>query len=104
MLIANLDESIVNCLTWDLFRQGKLGKFLVVSGKPSALSHCQQFHESHSDLCCLFILKTLEQASIALVKDSVQLSDHLKEKTKSLTCKAYVYFSDQPFEDGNFNI
>ena len=31
MLIANLDESIVNCLTWDLFRQGKLARFFVVS-------------------------------------------------------------------------
>ena len=34
MLIANLDESIANCLTWDLFRQGKLTRFLVVG--PSA--------------------------------------------------------------------
>jgi hypothetical protein len=31
MLVANLDESIANCLTWDLFRQGKLAHLLVAS-------------------------------------------------------------------------
>lgn len=41
MLIANLDESITNCLTWDLFRQGKLSRLLVVrcSLQYSILAH-----------------------------------------------------------------
>ena len=33
MLIANLDKSIANCLTWDLYRQGKLSRFLVVRSR-----------------------------------------------------------------------
>lgn len=43
MLIANLDESIVNCLTWDLFRQGKLTRFFVVSDATIAFRKiCQE--------------------------------------------------------------
>ena len=31
MLVANIDESIVNCLTWDLFRKRMLSHFFLVS-------------------------------------------------------------------------
>lgn len=45
MLIANLDESIANCLTWDLFRQGKLTHFLVASPPPPlSLPHSPNPH------------------------------------------------------------
>lgn len=32
MLVANLDESIANCLTWDLYKKGMLKHFFVVRG------------------------------------------------------------------------
>ena len=31
MLVANIDESIVNCLTWDMYKKGMLGRMLAVT-------------------------------------------------------------------------
>ena len=30
MLVANIDESIVNCLTWDMYKKGMLARMLAV--------------------------------------------------------------------------
>ena len=31
MLVANIDESIVNCLTWDMYKKGMLARMLAVT-------------------------------------------------------------------------